>query len=452
MNAIRMHRRWLAERLFLLLPAFLAGLAVVLGLGIRNDMRPSFKLLSLSLALLLNAVLGYFLIQTAVCGRLLARGLYRDARIVRRSLLHVRGVAGASLLLLAVLGSTPLLFPEPKAPAPLAMRTRAFLKEAALPLPVPGDLAPLESAAATRVKQEEVASSPPVVLDILAPLPHSLADDLLAEESLERDPFYPLRLPGLLADAAGSDDDENRMFAFDFGGFQLRFSIPDFLLVDRSYLPDEKGPAGDYPDSIRLEALYLKEHEGRQAGAFALQIDLATQQNTSLRFTYLLAAFANRDAEGFETGADLTLAHTTLEYVLRLAGHTRHAPFDLSMSAGLSVDVLHPGNGSDLDVDGRARLSPYLSVDAAFWQSRSLGLLLHAGQAIPVNLTGGSSGTSDFSASFRVDVTRHVSVHAGYRILVVRARDYERGLSNSSSDQDYDGTLTGPSVGLEVRF
>ncbi len=440
MNAVRRQRRWLAERLVLLFPAFFAGLAVVLGMGLRDDLRPSFKLFALAVSLLLNAVLAYFLVLTALCGRLHSLGRCREARLIRRALLHVRGVSAGALLLLAVLGATPLLFRERTAPSRV-FQPRFVLHEA--PSVAAPPAAP-EAAAPDPVKREEVAGSPPVLLDILASLPRCLGDDQSGGEFFPQDP-----LPAPLAGGGGADDEDNRSFTFDFAGFRLRLTIPDGPAVDRPYLPDGTAPEGSYPGSVRLDAAYLKEHEGRNAGAFALQIDLATQKDASLRFTYLLAALAQRDAEGFESGVDLTFAHTTLEYVLRLAGHTRHAPFDLSVSAGLSVDVLHPVSGSD--VDGRARVSPYLAVDAAFWQSGSLGLLLHAGQSIPVNLTGGSSGSSDFSALLRLDLTPQVSVHLGYRILVIRAHDYERSLSGEG-DQDFDSTLSGPLMGLEVRF
>lgn len=440
MNAVRRQQRWLAERLFLLFPAFLAGLAVVLGMGLRNDLRPSFKLFALSVSLLLNAVLAYFLVQAALCGRMHSLGRLREARLLRRSLLHVRSLSAAALLLLAVLGATPSLFRERSAPA-RAFQPRLVRREAPAVAAVP-DVP--EAEAPAPVKQEEMAASPPVLLDILAPLPRCLADDLSDGEFPPQDP-----LPVPLAEGGGVDDGDNRRFTFDFAGFRLRLTMPDGSAVDRSYLPDGTASEGSYPGSVRLDAAYLKEHEGRNAGAFALQIDLATQKDASLRFTYLLAALAQEDGEGFEGGADLTFTHTTLEYVLRLAGHTRHAPFDLSVSAGLSVDVLHPVSGSD--VDGRARVSPYLAIDAAFWQSGPLGLLLHAGQSIPVNLTGGSSGSSDFSALFRLDLTPQVSIHLGYRIIVIRARDYESSLSGAG-DQDFDATLSGPLIGFEVRF
>jgi hypothetical protein len=152
-----------------------------------------------------------------------------------------------------------------------------------------------------------------------------------------------------------------------------------------------------------------------------------------------------------EETASESWERVTLAYSYRLTGYTRHSPFDLAFSIGVTVDRYRLQGETGL-VDSTARLSPYIAVDAAIWQQGAAGLLLHAGYSIPVNATGGASGVLNLAATVRIDLTENISFHAGYRYLVVRLRDYDEALFGSESRGGFSDSFSGPIVGIDIRF
>src|SRR5262249_17537420 len=140
-----------------------------------------------------------------------------------------------------------------------------------------------------------------------------------------------------------------------------------------------------------------------------------------------------------------------IAYSRRLAGHTRQASFDLSVSIGISADRYRL-EGPDGPLDPAARLSPYLAVDASLWQQSAAGLILHARYSLPVNVTGASAGVLDLSATLRIDLTESISIHAGYRVLLLRLRDHGDAFLSAESSSSLSERFSGPILGIDIRF
>jgi hypothetical protein len=95
-------------------------------------------------------------------------------------------------------------------------------------------------------------------------------------------------------------------------------------------------------------------------------------------------------------------------------------------------------------------LAPYAAVDLAFWQREPIGLLLHFSNAFPVTVVGSSLGMTDMSAQIRWDLSERVSLHGGYRIVLLRYK-YD-GTSPAPGDDPLHEALSGPILGLDLRF
>jgi hypothetical protein len=142
--------------------------------------------------------------------------------------------------------------------------------------------------------------------------------------------------------------------------------------------------------------------------------------------------------------------HTTLAYVRRVQGYTTHATFDLSVSVGASVDFFGDVSGIP-DPGGTPKFAPYAGLDMGFWQqTAAVGLLLHLGESFPWTVVGSSLGMTDFSAQIRWDLTDRISVHAGYRVVLLHYK-----LDGPSAPPGTDvlrESLSGPLLGVDVRF
>jgi len=442
-DVLRAYRRWLGRRLALLGPSFAAAVLVNLRLALDQRAPLWLKVASMSLALLIVSLLGFLGVETILCARLHRRGGGDGARVLRRQLVSTRGMALASLVLLAGIALLPEIFPDP-APHTLPPAQRQDWVSA-LPIPAgPVEQPPAEPASIPppitwpEVSPDPVPAGEPRELPILAGLPLRL-------ELTERE----FALPGPAQDPAG---EEQRQPVFR--------PEPDLLLsrrapaglpgIDRPGLADERDPGWVPPPEIRIDGLLLTSEGFGKIGAGLLLADVPLTANASLRAGFLYAG--SLDYDGAADGeATFQWNRLTLEYVHRLAGYLRRAPFDLALSLGFSMDRIE-GAATEDSIQKEARLSPLVGIDVAFWEGGPFGLVLHAGQSFPVNFTGATSAVTDLSALVRWDLTARVSFHAGYRLLRVHLRGYAESLAHEGSRDELDATFSGPLAGVDLRF
>jgi hypothetical protein len=454
-DRLRAYRRWRHRRLFLLAPVFAAALATQLWLAAGSGAPAWVRVVSLGTSGLILALIGYLLAQTLLCSRLHDRGNRAAARALRDQLAPSGRAALGAAVLLAVLNSIPYLIPHaPEKPPPLPPGRRVhYLRGAesagtgqavgAAPEPAP-------TTAAADAPALAAAPSAPDIRPFLEGLPLRLTveDAGPAPEApidaafLDPRPQEPPRTSG---EEGGEDVLRHRPGVQD--GFQLTLDDHGTLTFSRLGVPQD-GHAEDWlPPELRLDVSILK---GRERGTeFSLLVDVPISPRESIR-TSIAVAGLQGDEFLEESGAE-SWTRVTIAYSQRLAGYTRSAPFDLTISIGVAADRYRIG-GPDGPMDERTRLSPYLSVDAAVWQHGSAGLLLHAGYSIPLNVTGASSGVLDLSATVRIDLTESISIHAGYRYLALRLRDYDDAFLGSVSNSAFSDHFSGPIIGLDVRF
>jgi hypothetical protein len=201
------------------------------------------------------------------------------------------------------------------------------------------------------------------------------------------------------------------------------------------------------PPEARIDALLLTPRNGDRGAAIALEFAWPLGADDAARTTLLAAAFSPELGE--ELNERPGWNRMTFEYVRRLAGWSRDAGFDFAVALGLSADRFT--SGPDVDVTAQLRLSPYVAIDAGFWEPGQAGLMFHAGWSIPVNLTGATASVVDLSLIFRLDLSERVSFHAGYRVFWVRFRDLEAPLAGGLHGE-LDDRFDGPLAGLDVRF
>jgi hypothetical protein len=138
-----------------------------------------------------------------------------------------------------------------------------------------------------------------------------------------------------------------------------------------------------------------------------------------------------------------------LAYTRRLAGYSRQATFDLAVSVGACADFFRAAEGIS-DPGLHPKFAPYAGLDIAFWQHEPLGFLVHVGEALPITLVGSALGMTDLSAQIRWDLSERVSLHGGYRILLLRYK-YD-DVSNTPGPVALHQSLTGPILGVDIRF
>jgi hypothetical protein len=435
----RSHRRWFAYRLAILVPAFLSAVSVMLWVAVGPGAPSWLRVTTTTLALLVDMLLGYLLFQTALCAFFHAGLRLREARILRGLLSWSRTAAFASIGLLWALALVPELFREP---APAGAPAGDFRREPrpAAPDPrfasLPGGFAGTGAAHGS------------------GPAGGAEAPELPARLELDETAFAPPPRPadpvGEAQDEGDAPDENPRYRPAPGEDLRLRLDLALSLGIDRPWLPDEGRPAEKLPVEVRLDLVTFSE-EGREAAGLSLSFDLPLGRTDSVRTSYLVA-FVEDDIEGLGGTETFRDEHVTVEYVKRLAGFTRRAPFDLALSVGFSLDRFSDWRPGEVAAESVARLSPHVGIELGLWQSGPMGLSLHAGQTIPVNLTGGSASVTELAAVLHVTVSEGVSLRLGYQVMVVHLRDYEGSLGGGRASDDLDRKLAGPMLGLEVRF
>ncbi|MBI2933710.1 MAG: hypothetical protein HYY16_18865 [Planctomycetes bacterium] len=425
-DVVRAHRRWLARRLLAL--GFSAGFAGAVVVSIlRSDTAAWLRIMCVALGLLLAAPLVYFLVQTVACSRLHRRRSHREAQLLRRHLRTYPGVMAACLLLLAGLIRLPDLFSEP-APPPLPALARMSEPD---PFP-PAAPAPLP------LSVERLTPSPP---------PRSDPPSAAAQDP---EPAPVEETPGPAAHGADfeSEGEEESVAARRFmlepeDLYKLRLTDDDVRL-ERPSMPGENDPTSRPPSEIAFDALWSSGESDQRGGAGLMAFDLPFSRRSSVRTTTFTSLLVDED----DRSDDLVWERLTLEYGYRLVGYTRHAAIDVSLSIGVSVDMLETDRKQ---ASSAGRIAPYLGLDVALWQTGAMAILLHAGQSLPLNVTGASSAVTDLSAALRIDLSERVSVRIGYRAFLMRWRDYTGPFRDDASG-DGEEELTGPFIGVTIGF
>lgn len=455
-DVLRAYNRWLRRRLWLLGPSFAAAVAVILRLALDHGTSSWLKIGSLSLALIIVALLGFLLVETILCARL-QRGAGREyGRVLRRQLANTRGLAVVSLLLLGVIALVPDYFPGPASTVRPRREPRADPWNVSLAAAdrfeqVPPDRLPVAPEASTVPPPMPAPAPEPRALPFLESLPLHLD---LTHAEFEIPP--PTELPLSLQETALAEAPQERESR------QPRFRPDelDLLSMDRGRAPkpglfrlgtrEENDLEGMPPLELRFEGMLLSGEGIRRGWGGVFTADLPIGQDSSLRAVYAIHFLPEKEDPG-EQAPQQVWHRFTVDYVYRILGYTRHAPFDLAVSAGLAVDRFSLPERQDA-VSEKARISPVLGLDLALWQESSMGLLLHASQSAPLNLTGASSAVTEASAVIRWDLTERMSMRIGYRLYWVRLRGYSEALDREGETDELDATLSGPLVGMEFRF
>jgi len=442
-DRLRAYRRWRRRRLGLLLSVLVGALATQLWLAAGSSAPGWLRVVSLGSSGLVLALVGYFLAQTVLCDRLHRRGDRAGARALREQLAPSGRAALAAAGLLAILSAIPSLIPS----APEQSATRTPMRRQRYPF-----------APESPIVESLEAPEPPPAAEPIRPALRPIVEELpvhLAIQDSDLQRVLPDGLPLLGgqvqppdAVASGGEEGLPRFRPDVQDGFLLDGGGSVVLTLERMGLPRQEASGEWIPPEMRLDVSFLR---GRGEGSeLSLFLDVPIGPDESLQTTIALSKFVDEE-EFLEGSPSTSWQRVTLAYSRRLAGHTRHAFFDLSVSIGVNVDRFRI-EGMDGPLDTTARLSPSLSVDAALWQEGPAGFLLHAGYSMPVNFTGASSNVLDLSATVRIDLSESISVHVGYRYLILRLRRYEDSLVSSHSRGEFSDDFSGPLVGLDVRF
>jgi hypothetical protein len=441
-DRLRTYRRWRSRKLRLLLPVSIAALALQLWLGAGSDAPAWGRVVSMGASGLILALLGTLMVQTLRCSKHHGGGDRAAARLLREQLAPSGRAALAAAVLLVVLGVAPYLVPSIPERAPLASSARRLPSrlrlhapvEASEPAPEP-PLFPappeLPLAALPSPQIQPIAEKLPIHLDLedAEPIP-DLSASLLPE--FPQEPSNGERPDGF----PGYRQSGNDGWTFTFESTAVSFA--------RMGVPREGHPEEWLPPEMRLEVSFL----GR-ASELSFFLDVPIGRDESIRTSVSVGKLERDDV--LESSNVENWERVMIAYSRRLAGHTLHAMVDLSVSIGVSVDR-YQLDGRDGPLDPAARLSPTVSVDAALWQQSSSGLILHAGYSVPVNVTGASSGVLDLSASLRIDLSERISIHAGYRLLFLRLRDFNESLLSGEATAAFSDRFAGPIVGIDFRF
>lgn len=498
MDILRRYRQWRWRHLGLLGPAFGVSLWATVWLGFRATASWGIRLTCLSIASLITSLLGYLIVQTLRCDRLHRSRELEGARPLRRDLKPYRGVAAVAVLIVGILSWVSGLFPESPADSPMAPPFRRVQLQVSWSRPADA-LRPASSHPAVP-EAPRPAVDPVIVLAPTLPAPSParpavpelrpiLAIEIQPLEGTGLDPIPPPRpaqpeLRPILAldphpiewtqkdfllptwpETPSAFPQENPIVEQDRESElrppRLRASFEEFreaaLARDRTLgawvraQPDEIDRDGWPSPEIRLDGLVFFGHDYGKAPALTLACDLPFSSCDSIEAGWLAVDLPRPDDSRVDHRDLPDWNHLTLNYTRRLAGYSRHALFDLAVSLGASVDFIGAIRGLPV-VDRDPKFAPYVGIDTAIWQEGALGLLVHAGQAIPVTIGGSSVGVTDVAALMRLDVSERFSIHVGYRFLTLRFKETPSLLPADVANQTLVMNLSGPLVGIDLRF
>lgn len=438
-DLVRYYRRWLIRRLAALLPAMAAAVAVSVRQMLRLDQASPMLWIDLACLGTSLAIAGFGAWLGVRCWRCHARfrsGGASPARLLRREIEPVGPLALVGLSLSLFLAILPGCFPPPDPLSDLPVPHQPYAREAGSdpriePIAQSG-ASGTEAPAAREPRPRKTEPSPGL---------------LLAVEPGEFRFFEEQEEP---PDPWSAERPEK------FGRMGVPEADRPFLWMDPELhvdviIADPTGTvATDEGDDARLD-----EDLGMHGVGLRLSYDLPTAQDEALRFEYQIFAFS--------AGSDLVeIPESSIQellvwqrfgitYLWRLLGYTSDATFDFSIVAGIMGDNLL----SDAEVAAAwrgLRLSPYVGVEAGFWQNGPVGLLFRLGQTVPINVTGGTALVTDFTATFRVDLSTGVSVHLGYTAYWAHFRDHSERLTDTDGHERLTLIMHGPTFGVDLRF
>lgn len=451
-DVFRAYRRWVARRMAVLGSAFLLILGIAVWFARHPEAALWLKLVAVPLAALTLLLLGHLAAQTLSCAILQARGRRGEARAGRSSLALSRGAAVFSLVFAAVMILAPRMFrqtgrpegPQVRSAGP-AGKPRRDIARLALPVE-PESLAPEPEG------EPAPASAPSQMIPVVdtPPPPAPSAEEAIRVPPLDGDFPEAAAAPA----AAGSEDEFGMMPRFPweeidpFGPSEGT----EALGIRRPALGEEEGGTWPLPE-FRLDVLYLGLDGYEWGLGMAFLADIPVGRRDLVRATWLTGLYflEGNLEDGLGHGPQIVWNHATVEYVRRLVGYSTESPFDLAVTAGLGVDRME-GSAGYGEVNPSMRLGPHVAVEAGIWQGGPAGFVVRFAQSIPANITGSVSSVTDLSAVARVDLSEGVSLHAGYRILRIRLRDYPDPLDAGPGRWEMEETSRGPLVGLAVRF
>ena len=407
----RAYRRWTVRRLALLIPA----LGVALACGAFGTDLPSWaRVICATVSGAASALLAYLLVLTAVCA------WTRNARVRRAELASYRGLALLCVAAVAPLLAVPFLFRE--APEPPIARLR--------PLPPKPPFEPPTAAIPISPRPAEVVDVPSRLAAVEVDVPDPPPIPLPPEAAVAFDAGQESEFPGLDATAPPAPGEP--------------------LSVERLGLPRETDRERSPPPLFQL-SVFLPDLDGYgRGGALELLSEISLDDHSALRAGYFIALFAR--GESFPEGEpELAWQRMTLEYQVRITGRTRHAPFDLLVNAGLSVDAFQASDAPE-PIAEEARLSPHVGIDVGRWEPGSWGVLLRARHSFPFNATGASAGVTDIALHVRADLSDGVSLQAGWRHILVELKAHDDVFGAGRAVSEFEAAMSGPQISLEFRF
>lgn len=468
-------RQWYARRALLLAAAFSAAIAATLVqfTAIRNAAAPIAAgpvalLVTLQIALVLAYLLArhvkLWLRSSSLPGwvRRAERGRMREAPLVAAI-----GAVAAVVLTVAA----PALAPAPVPPSTgdsfvyrfALPDRRAPDLEVATPMEAPLDVAPAPRPEPPAEKPREPAPPAPApAVRQTVTTTTFLQDD--EGESPERSFRRDLRK------AARAWLEEGDVQLRELGvlmrqGLPSRFRTDDLpaphlsTAVMLGRLGGNLDLAGDVDVSAPLSEDLVGE--GFTPGA-EMTTELALGRRDVVRID-LLGIYAHGRGEAIgallgssEEGAfSLWWEHAFIGLSHRLVGYEQESWFDLAVEVGLAFDVLDAeirtadGASASLDLIVAA---PAVGFSLGVWQSGAIGFVIDASQTIPINVGGQAVSVSDLRAIVTCDLSEHISVFGGYRWTHVTFYDHHGSLGGDDRETSADLQLSGPLVGIDIRF
>jgi hypothetical protein len=383
----------------------------------------------------------------------------------------VAAIGAVATVVLTV--AAPALAPVPAPPAAnnsfvyrfaLPDRTAPDL-EVATPMDAPVDVAPVPRPEIPEEKPAEPASAAPTPAPAARPAETTRAflqdDDAESpERSFRRD----------LRKAAKAWLEEGDVQLRELGvlmrqGLPSRFRADDLpephlsTAVMLGRLGGSLDLAGDVDVSTSLSEDLVGE--GYTPGA-EMTTELALGRRDVVRID-LLGIYAHGRGEAIGTllgsseegSFSLWWEHAFIGLSHRLVGYEQESWFDLSVEVGLAFDVLDAeirtsdGASASLDLIVAA---PAVGVSVGVWQSGAIGLVVDASQTIPINVGGQAVSVSDLRAIVKCDLSEHISVFGGYRWTHVTFYDHHGPLGGDDRESSAELQLSGPLVGIDIRF
>jgi hypothetical protein len=451
-NILSAYRGWKWRRLALLLPSQAAALLVNVWLAVQVESPLPIRILCVCIATILTGVIAYLIVQTLRSARFRGQPHLQEARALRRHMQPCGPVAVTSLVLLAALLLVPSLFQDRSSRPVLASFPRRSASRPAEPSrPAPETPLPEETVPQEEPAPREIAAGEPDIRPAIALEPARLQlseRDFDAPREIDL-PYFPKQTE-LAAPIPQAQEEERLPYRPEFKEFRDYWAPTDRFRIGMFYrpLPDENDPEGWPSPEARIDGFLLLGNKDTRVPGIAFVLDLPFGRDDSLHAEWTAAHLPMPpQADGRDTTPNWN--HLILAYVRRLTGYTSHASFDLAISLGISADFFRTAEGIP-DPGSSPKLAPYVGADLSFWQDQAVGLLLHLGESFPFTLLGSSLGVTDLSAQVRWDLSERISIHGGYRVVLLRYKyDDIAATPGTSTLRD---SLTGPILGLDIRF